>query len=346
MSMYHHLFRHTIVQHLFAWLVYLLLWSARDLVFHNDYSDTVQTNLVSMLPGVVLVYFNLYWMIPRLLLRKKYVAYVGVFILGLAASSWMLSYVTYLLFADVYGIPSQGLWFISAEGLIVSLAEILVVLGFSMALYFLGEWSRRDRYAKELEKRNLETELALLKNQINPHFVFNTLNTIYHLMDQKVETAQEVLNQFSDTLSHQLYDTSKERIPLKNELNYLRNYLAIEQVRHEDMLTLDLDFPERVNGHQIAPMLLMPLVENAIKHGRSAQGCRIRLQLDVEGDTLLFHSENSIVQKRTNVGPAGGIGLQNVRRRLALIYPGRYSFHTRSADHTFFTDLKIELDEA
>lgn len=334
----------SVLLHLTFWLIYLLAWSARDLVYHKVYIENFRTNAFMAMPYAALIYLNYFVLVPKLLLKKKYLSYYLILIVGLTLTSYFAIVFIHWVFYNVYESSNGGDWFLSIEGYFVALSEVLMLLGFSLAFFFLEKWYQKERYARELEKRNLESELAMLKNQINPHFVFNTLNTAYMLMENKVEKAKEVLMQFSETLSHQLYDTSKDRIALSKEIDYLKNYIELEKLRHDDLLHLDFQCPKHLNGYKIAPMLLLPFVENAFKHGKSSNGYWIKLTLEIENSTLHFFTENSVNnQSNSTSAKSGGIGLANVKRRLNLIYPGAYDLNINSENGVFQSDLKIKL---
>lgn len=333
--------------HLLFWVLYILVWSIRDLVFHSNYLELLKSNTILMLPYLPLVYLNLYFLMPRFLLKAHYGVYIAI--LGLAVFTMVLisKWQHYWLFKSVYEDTVTAEFFISIQGLMIISTELIILIALSMVLYLLKEWYQKERYTKELEKQRLSAELALLKQQINPHFVFNTLNTIYHLMERRTEQAKEVLMQFSDTLSHQLYDTSKEKISIQKEIEYLKNYIAIEKLRHEDHLKLTCSWPEKnSSNYQIAPMMLIPFVENAFKHGRSASGYWINLEMDLNHEgQLTFNIQNKINPGNGKINSKKGIGLANVRRRLNLTYPAKHELKIIENKESFTAQLKIQLHE-
>lgn len=226
--------------------------------------------------------------------------------------------------------------------------EAILALCLSMTLVLADEWFIKERSLKEVEQKQLETELNLLKNQINPHFLFNSLNSIYVMLSKDPKGGKEMLLQFSEILHHQLYETKKKRIQLAQEFENLQNYIAIEKIRHEDLVTVNCTFPENVNGSYISPMLLLPLVENAFKHGQSSQGYWINIKAMLEhNNRLRFTVENSVANQAAEAmtKDTKGIGLANVKRRLELIYPNKHLFHIAHKNGTFMVDLSLQLDE-
>ena len=331
--------------HLLFWGVFIFVLSARSLVYHPHYFDLAKTNFFFSLFYAPFLYLSFYYLIPRLLLNREILLYIFLTVGGLMLTTFIATSGSNWIYNTLYGMPEFGKWMISPEGRLICFSEILMLLGFVMALFFMQKWYQKDRYAKELEKQNLEAELSMLKSQVNPHFVFNTLNTIYHLVEQDKSKAQQVLVQFSDSLSHQLYDTDKDRIPLYKEIAYLGNYVAIQKVRSGDRLDLQVQWPELDPALQVAPMLLMPLVENAFKHGNTAATYRVHISLNLTGKTMHFKTSNSYKSIENN-DVHGGIGLTNLRRRLELIYPGKHDLQLNKEAGNFDAHLTLELEKS
>lgn len=330
------------VFHVAFWILYWVLSSLQDVVFSSHWSENF--NLPIVLGSIHIVYFNYYYWIPQHLIRRKRYGFYVISILSIiVANAWLVTVVLRNFFSD-----SQ--YYSRWEGTFTLSVDTLVLVSFTTALKFVQQWQERNRYAASLEKKNLESELEMLKSQINPHFIFNTLNTIYFLMEQKEDVrAKEALIKFSDTLSHQLYDYNKDWIDLGKEVDYLKNYIELQKLRHdEELLNLELNLPERLNGQfKIAPMLLIPFVENAFKHSANSTGYSIRVGLSMDGKDLHFFTENTInpnKKLKPNGEPMeGGIGLVNVQRRLDLVYPKKHKLELFDDGNVYRADLKIEL---
>ncbi len=288
------------------------------------------------------VYFNYYFWIPKYLIRKKKHWFYTISIFAIIFSNaWLVIAILQLFLRrhDFY------FW----ERVFTLAVDTTVLVAFTTAFKFILQWHERNNYAVSLEKKNLEGELEMLKSQINPHFIFNTLNTIYFLLEQKEdERAKEALLKFSDTLSHQLYDYNKNQIELDKEVEYLKNYIELQRLRNdEEVLDLHCQLPGKSGGFYIAPMLLIPFVENAFKHGSNSQGYKVDIRLNVENGVLDFLTKNTINPNRrplsANGHKAGGIGLQNVQRRLDITYPERYQLDLVDDGKTYEAHLKINL---
>ena len=323
--------------HVAFWLIYWGIASLQDLFFHSHFRENY--NLPIVLGAIGIVYVNYYYWLPKYLIeRKQYLFYSFTLAGMIALNSWLVNTLigTFLISNEFY---------FTWQASFIMAVDTAVIIGFTTAFKFIQQWNDRNAYAKELERKNLESELEMLKSQMNPHFIFNTLNTIYFLMEQKDENAKEVLLKFSDILSHQLYDYNKELIDLSNEVEYLENYIELQKLRHdEDLLKLNYSLPHQVNGYKIAPMLIIPFIENAFKYSPNSKGYSVEFHLKIaENGELHFLTKNTIsatVRKKEGVG---GIGLKNVKRRLELVYPERYSLEIKEENELFSADLKIKL---
>jgi len=333
----------TIGLHVLFWVIYLFLWAAKDLAFHNNLLGNLRTNVVTGWHYIPFVYFNLFYLVPKLLLKGRYTQYLLVLLPGILLVTFVSYNLHYWLFSSVLeDTMAVAVFFRSWEGLVVILTELLILVALSMTLYLLQQWYQKERYAKELEKQKLEAELNLLKSQVNPHFLFNSLNSIFVMMEKDRLKSKSMLLQLSDVLSHQLYQTQKRSVPLQLEVDNLKNYIELERTRHGDLAKVQVDIQENLNGHLIAPMLLLPIVENAFKHSKSNTDYWINIGLGLEAHRLSFQVENSQGQ---NNNEEGGIGLANLKRQLGLLYPNKHHLAIDQDQNAFAIDLKIELDD-
>ncbi len=331
------------IYHIAFWLIYWVFASMQDVVFLSQFRENF--NLPTVIGSLGVVYFNFYYWIPKYLIRqKRHWFYAISIILIIILNAW---FVNTLLGNFIF--PKD--YYFSWKGTFTLAIDTTVLVAFTTAFKFILQWHERNNYAIALEKKNLENELDMLKSQINPHFIFNTLNTIYFLMDGKEEEkAKEALLKFSDTLSHQLYDYNKNLIELDKEIEYLKNYIELQRMRHdEDLLTLHCELTSKANGYQIAPMLLIPFVENAFKHSSNSSGYSVDIQLRVANGVLEFTTQNTINPLKRNEAYderglfRSGIGLKNVQRRLDLTYPGEYELVLDNKEGIYTAKLKIDL---
>lgn len=295
-------------------------------------------------------YFILYYLIPKFLYVGKYRSYILAVLLTvlvctafITAGYFLNAYYSKLTFFELFGKrPDQ--WFV-----IFSTAAFPSTVGsmtLAMSIKLGKNWLNAERKRLTLEKANLETELKYLKSQINPHFLFNTINSIFVLIHKNPDLASESLASFSEMLRYQLYECNDEKILLSKDLQFLENFIELETLRlneNQTELAFELNH-ESARGHQIAPFILLPFVENAFKHvskGKTQQNF-IKLDLKVDTEkTLQLHLENSHDVEETN--ESSGIGLKNVKRRLNLIYPNRHTLDIERGVNFYKVKLTIHL---
>lgn len=283
------------------------------------------------------VYFNLKFLLVRYLNRSQFLKYIGC-ITALLFGTAILNYSFYNYFIDKL---FPGLYYISYFNIweLVMIVKIYLatsVLVFLFVQYFEMLIAKRDA------ARN---ELSALKAQINPHFLFNNLNTIYSMASQKDDRTADVVLKLSDFLRYVLYDTSSETIPLEKEVEIIQNYVSLQKERvnpeiTQVVFTTEGDF----SSASISPLLLLPLAENCFKHGIGKNTETIRISIIFDGKQLLFKTENQIAHREnTSIKETGGIGIKNVEKRLHLIYPERHSLEYSKKDGIFSLEMKIEL---
>jgi two-component system, LytTR family, sensor kinase len=222
---------------------------------------------------------------------------------------------------------------------------IIVVIVFEGAQLF-ELWKQSLMKAALLREENLKSQLEVLKSRVNPHFLFNTLNSIYIQSAKNPEVSRESILNFSELLSYQLYDSQEQFVQLSVEMEYLQNYIELEQMRQGDAVDLQVEFPTPPPEIRVAPLLFTPIIENAFKYGL-ASGLEtyrlcITLHTDDELITLVCRNEFRPIPRKGK----GGLGLENLKKRLQLIYPGRHSFKTVVIDQEFIAELKIQYAES
>jgi sensor histidine kinase YesM len=299
------------------------------------------------------VYFNLYFLIPRFLEKGRYVQYIFLVLLtivttavlivpGYYVSAWAAGKSVF----DMYGIdPGNYIYFFKINTLSSSLASM--TLGMSVKL--TKNWLQTRQRERSLEKEKLETELKFLKSQFNPHFLFNTINSIFVLIHKNPDMASESLAKFSDLLRYQLYECNEHHIPLRQELTYLENFIELEKLRQEQHVELTMEIEQQHSGNfTIAPFILMPFIENAFKHvSRDRQlNNWIKISLRTDRDQLLLEVANSISpgDSTSELVHYSGIGLKNVQRRLDLLYPEKHELTIIRAKEQFRVLLRLHLN--
>ena len=296
---------------------------------------------VSDLAGMI--YVTNYLLIPRLLYKKRYITAVTVFIVMIFASS----------VAKVYfmaQITNQPELFSLAGNVKTRLYEnvisdfFLVTTGASFQLIF--DYLKMQQRLVEIAKEKAETELSFLKSQINPHFLFNSLNSVYFLINKENLEARKALHKFSDMLRYQLYEVKGTRIPIEKELSYLKDYVDLQKLRKDENYSVEFNCSPEVKGFSIEPLLLIPFVENAFKHISHKTGSANFVKLDMTRGNghFNFMIENSKEAERTTE-LHGGIGLNNVKRRLELLYPEKHELLINNKEDSYKVDLKLKIDQ-
>lgn len=210
--------------------------------------------------------------------------------------------------------------------------------------YFLQAWYEQQRITQTLQKDKVEAQLELLKSQVQPHFIFNTLNNIYSLSTQNSPKTSDLIYRLSSLLSYTLYDSRKTIIPLEQEIEYISNYIELEKIRYGERLDISVNILNDTKHIGISPFLLLPLVENCFKHGVSNEidTCWIRLDILHKDDWLIIKAENSKSSNGKYNGTRNGIGLENVKKRLEILYPERHELKCIAEEQTYLVVLKIK----
>jgi len=351
--------------HLLFWTLYLLsqgfIWmnafvsetvivsqeTGQEIVTRSTFPGTLWQSLLSegfALPGRLLaVYVNLYVLIPLFLLKKRWFTYaLFLAVLMLAATGFQG------LFALWMGLPGffQGFPGDSGAALFVQyLAVSTNVVAFTGAVKILLHYLAEKRRAGQLEQERLVAELQFLKTQINPHFFFNTLNNLYGLALERSDKTPDLLLRLSDIMSYLLYESSAETVSLRKELDILEAFVELEKLRHGDRAVVAFEVKGEATAWRIPPLLLLPFVENAFKHGlkNGNNACRISIALNIKNDELCFEVRNDFVGTPDVADVNAGVGLENVRRRLALLLPDRHRLETGTKEGQFFIILGLQL---
>jgi sensor histidine kinase YesM len=218
-----------------------------------------------------------------------------------------------------------------------------LITGLSLGFRFSDKLIQNEKKRKEAEKEKLNTELAMLKNQINPHFLFNTLNTIYSLALMKSDLTAEAVMKLSDMMRYVIQDVNHDQVPLETEIEYIRYYVELQKLRLSDNVDLQLEIRGDPQPFRIAPMILIPFVENAFKYGTTSRGSATILVKITIGDKFLdFRVSNQIFESRNN-NETFGIGINNTRQRLQLTYPGKHDLELTNNGKVYIVNLRIDM---
>lgn len=320
---------------------------------------------------LILFYFNAYFLVPRLLLKRKYIMFtlslVFVVLLFSVITTYSNEYIRdekpkYLFqYQESVGpghrhqsysiqqMPppnheAQGRMWMREKyprrmmfGLFFTLA---ISSSFGLVFYYFKE----ERAKKIIQNESLNSELSFLKSQINPHFLFNVLNNMYSLSLKKSDNLPSVILKLSEMMRYMLYDSERSKVALDNEIDYIKNYIELQKLRFFGNEKIIFEISGVTQGKTIAPMILIPFVENAFKHGLSqSHDSPIRFNLDIRGQNLFFKSANKIFVGQVK-DETGGIGIQNVKRRLELIYPKNHTLTIQQIEEEYIVELEIRMN--
>jgi len=330
------------------WWLHLIFWMAALLILFNIFRssgsvekiDVIYT-CIFLIPIIGLVYLNLYLAVPRFLRRERYLLYTLLFLFLLSGGALFL----YLLFDSWIDLVLPGFYFISYY----SVPVLMLYTGSFLILTTLLKLSRSWFMLLRVERLTTTHQLQSLQSQINPHFLLNSLQSIYALSLDKSEQAPEVILQLSHILKYTLYETGQPTVKLSKEIAMIEDYVEMYRQRVDPgraKITLDLrgDPGEQL----IAPMLLIPFIENSFKHGLMADQDQpfVDITLDVRKDKIQFRVRNSLgVYDKLELEAKRGIGIQNTRQRLELLYPGKHKLNIEAKKETFTVYLSLELNQ-
>lgn len=336
----------TLLVHVSAWTAYILLYAT----LWRDSDQTFQEALVMhlwLLPTkLLLVYTALGLLVPTFLRRRRY----AVFLISLLALSITGGIVNQLMIHYVIpesvGVIYSGEAFWDIERISKRMTYLNSPLLFALTFEGIRMWYEQKELNTRLTKEKLAAELALLKGQLHPHFFFNTLNNLYSLTLQKSDLAPELILRLSDIMRYILDDSRKDLVPLKDELEFIRGYIGIEQVRYSGKVSVTTDLPTAVEGYSVPPLALFTFVENAFKHGvaHEVESAWIDIKLNLTGNRIIYVVKNSCPEFRNGQKHKAGvsIGLRNTEERLKITYGDDFEFKTGRSEDVFHATLEIK----
>jgi two-component system, LytTR family, sensor kinase len=233
--------------------------------------------------------------------------------------------------------------FLMTSTIVQEIRASLVFALYALFISFILAWYLSQKQKAELINQNQASELALLRSQINPHFLFNTLNNIYSLVYKKSDNAPEAVMKLSSIMRYMLYDAVEEKVPLEKEIDYLKSFIELQELRLMNKNFVRFDIHGQVEGWTISPMVLIPFIENAFKHGsKQVKSPGIIIDLTVKDHQIIFNVINFLAKSATEKDEAGGIGVHNINRRLELIYPNKHRLEINKTADQFQINLEID----
>jgi two-component system, LytTR family, sensor kinase len=332
------------LHHVLFWMLVLGAWYFLRV---DDYASpqlAFKITFIKVADLVLLIYLTSFLLVPHLLYKKRYLLFAVIFIAVVFLSS--------IYKMSILGKMQNNIELINwSDDFKSRLYDnilphfFLVIAGVAVKLAF--DYGHLQQRMAQTAREKAETELNFLKSQINPHFVFNSLNAVYFLIHKENADARAALHKFSEMLRYQLYEMNDERIPVEKEIRYLSDYMDLQQLRKDEQYEVQFSCTPRVRNFFIEPLLLIPFVENAFKHisHYTARKNTVKTEMDFINGLFSFRVENT-----TDPGPKvkelpGGIGLANVKRRLELLYPGRHELQIEDGGEKFIITLKLRVHE-
>lgn len=328
------------------WIVHVVFWitvlAFYVVFFGRRNSNYVQTFFfVGLLMPVTIgtTYFLNYYLLPRYLMRERYGFFILYFIYTLITSLFLEMMVAMLTFIVMAEVKIREMSPASFDVFFV-LTSLLLVVFSGVAIKLLLHWRTAEQNQQKLIADKVEAELRFLKVQLNPHFLFNTLNNLYYLTTEKSEKAPQAILQLSEMLDYVMHSSKTIFVPLEKELKQVDNYIALEMLRYEDRVRVDINVEGNTGEHVIGPMILITLVENAFKHGamKSAAASWIKIKVQCCDTSLKVNISNSSVEDQ----PGKGIGMENLNRQLNYLYAGKYDLQVERRDQAFIVDLTLK----
>ena len=331
------------------WACVFLLPSVIFVLFTHDFGGVVWTfriMITLVLPAFLAYYLNYCLLVPLLVFRQRMpffiianIALLGItFYYNFCRSDWTNVIPSQLPDGVSVSIITAGFTGFLAFVLLFQMMVTLLAVG----MRYIIKWNDERQALEEERRRNAEAELNWLKNQLNPHFLFNTLNNISSLIQIDPDKAQECIGQLSELLRYTLYESNVRKVRIGDEIAFMKNYIDLMTLRCSDTTRIESRFDEQDSDIMISPLLFISLIENAFKHGTSAhKESFIKIDMGMDGNDIVFSCENTLFEKKTEDYSGSGIGLENMKRRLDLLYPDAYSYRCFTEDNIYISLVRI-----
>lgn len=340
-----------IIQHVAFWCFYVLIYTA-NYEQNGKYAVELLVTMMLIPFHLLFTYTQLYVLIPFFLMKRKIVMYVLFTILLLKITNIFSSvvYFYYVCPLKYNAILPDVKWtrFLAFDlSNFKSVFSLCMICGIAVSIKLLKKWFYEKDRNQQIEKEKLNMELEMLKAQVHPHFLFNTLNNLYSLTLTQSDKAPMAVTHLSDLLRYMLYECNKNEVPLDKEIEVLRKYIELEKLRYGNRIDISFSASGSIKNNLIAPLILFPFVENSFKHGISEQldQCWVNLHLHAKGNEFSFNLSNSLSGYASKTG-AGGIGLQNIKKRLELLYAGKYNLTINEEGEMYVVKLQMQLNPA
>ncbi len=338
------------LHHLLFWVFLFGAW------FYFRYQDFASADKALLITTIkvadlaLMVYITNYILIPKLLYKKRYAAFGILFFIMISVSSF---FKMYLLGNIIFPSGTFDVFDKNFKNRVYdNVIPHFLLVSTGAAFKLLLDYAKAQKRLGEMAKEKAQAELIFLKSQMNPHFLFNAINSVYFLIDKNNPEARQALHKFSDMLRYQLYEIKDEKVPIEREIGYLQDYIDVQRLRSENTL-IQVNIDHAMKDFNIEPLLLIPFIENSFKHLSHFSNGKlneIKIDLSKQNSELTFVIKNSTEGKQENIefpkisGKEGGIGLANVKRRLELLYPKKHQLTIQNVDGYFNVYLKLKIN--
>lgn len=342
--------------HAIAWIIIIIIPLYLNIAFGGGNLNRLYEFYLRTFSSGIIFYLGYLWLVPKFFLREKQLFYFAI-LLGLIVATYFIQNlieVNFLHDSSEKGKFVESMKKLSGEnqgyrpsrqifGFFVHFITSALLSGFAMGLGVMDKLKQNEKKQKEMEKEKLHSELAFLKNQVSPHFFFNTLNNIYSLIGIDGPTAQQSVLKLSKMMRYLLYESEHGETLMSHEIDFMDNYIDLMKLRLNPRVDLQIGFPKDFTDFSVPPLLFIPFIENAFKHGvGQREKSFIKIRMEINMDQIYFVAENSI-GKNVQTGDLqhSGIGLENVKKRLALLFPGKYEMKIDRGETIFKVELSI-----
>jgi sensor histidine kinase YesM len=346
--------------HLIAWAIAIVIPFYLTKVFDSGDNQRLYQFYVHTFSAIVIFYVGYIWLVPQFFLRDRKLIYVVILSGLILVTYFATSFINDTLLFDpvreaqfhealrkAFGDAAMKKPPVKAFGFYYHMLSSILISGFAIGLGVMEKLKENEKKQKELEKEKLNSELAFLKNQVSPHFFFNTLNNIYSLIGLDASMAQDSVLKLSKLMRYLLYESENGETLVSKEIEFMNNYIDLMKLRLSPKVELRVEFPEEFADCQVPPLLFIPFIENAFKHGVSYRDRSfIDIRMTIIPGQIQFQSENSVGKSSTSDDlQHSGIGLENVKKRLNLLFPNRHELTIDKHDTVFRVNLSIQTEK-
>lgn len=331
-----------LVQHIVYWVFWVCFWAVMWGTWDYNFTKTFYIQVVELPFKLAAVYAVIYYLLPKFLFKSKYSGFIISYMIVLLAFGFVLRYTWFVLIEPEYFPERLPFGLFKFTELLNAILTINTAIIPPLVIKIIEYWVFLQQKSNTLERDKYQAELKFLRTQINPHFLFNSLNSLYALSLHKSELTGTMILRLSEIMRYIIYEASEAKVPFEKEIQFIENYINFEKTRVEK--EVDISFSISMNrGGDIPPLLFIPIIENSFKHLRSCASDKpwIVIQIEASDKNIRLYVENSFEDGATG-DDKQGIGLENLIRRLEILYPGKYSFTAKNTGYSYSTVLMID----